>query len=188
MTRSSSGDRALLRPWRIALTSPRRTATACAVLLGVGLAGCSGDGSDSRAERATTTTVSSPSVAAPADDGAPGAEATTPGIISPPLPAAPALGDPIGIRSDATMAGCGTDPGEVVATGSVTNRSDRPTDILVTVSWIAGRSSDVLARAHAPLEDVEAGQVVEWRAVATLGADRDDVSCVLNVRRGTLGG
>lgn len=108
------------------------------------------------------------------------------GVISPELPTVPNLDEAaIGIRANTTMDECTTEPGEVTARGQVTNATDAPADIVLTISWVTA-TSDVVARGVVTFDQVPAGEQRDWDTVAELQYDGGPVTCALNARQGTL--
>ncbi|MFY0408023.1 hypothetical protein [Solicola sp. PLA-1-18] len=111
---------------------------------------------------------------------------SVPTNISPTLAPTPDFrGDPRGVIADVEVDSCDTDPGTVVAKGSVTNSASKPRDIAVVISWAVPGSGDVLARAAATLRDVPPGSTEVWSVRTTLTANAE-VSCVTSAQRGTL--
>ncbi len=108
------------------------------------------------------------------------------GIISPPLPEDPKFkGRTTGIIADVAVESCDTEPGSVVANGTATNSANKPQDIVVSISWSVTTTNDVVARGIATLEDVPAGDTVDWDVEAELKST-ESVACVTTALRGTL--
>ena len=141
---------------------------AVAVLLST--AACSG-GDDPKGDKTPSTPKSSNTVEP---------------IVSPKLPKIPKFaGKSQGIIADLVVDSCGTDPGTVEAKGTVTNSAKSSKDIVVVMGWAASPGSDLVARGVTKLEDVPAGESVDWQVEADLTFD-GTVSCVPTAWRGTL--
>lgn len=134
-----------------------------------GLAGCTSDGDDKKADES-----SSPSTQAGVD----------PSKVSPTdLPQPPAIENAAGARQDAEMGECQTDAGSQEVTGKVTNSGGEPIDYVVVVNWV-NPTSDVMGRGIAVLKAVEPGAAVDWSVTAEVAEGAD--SCTLNVQKGTV--
>lgn len=99
------------------------------------------------------------------------------------LPEIPQLDDAEGIVADTEMAQCST-TSPLTADGTVTNSATDAADVVVVVNWTNDRG-DVMARGVVTIEDIAGGESVDW-AVDGEGVDAGDLTCTLNVRRGTL--
>ncbi|CUR55153.1 exported hypothetical protein [metagenome] len=107
-------------------------------------------------------------------------------IVSPKLPNIPKFdGKKQGIIADLVVDSCGTDPGTVEAAGTVTNSAKSAKDIVVVMGWAASPGSDLVARGVTKLEDVAAGDEVDWKVEADLKFD-GTVSCVPTAWAGRL--
>lgn len=144
---------------------------ASALVPGLLLAGCSGDGSDDD------------------DAGAPGASSSAPASVDPDkvspsdLPEVPAVRGAKGALDDVEFGDCATDAGEQQVTGTVTNSTRKQRDYAITVSW-TNDASDVLARGVAVVDAVAVGASEDFE----LGADVPDAAttCTFFVQRGTV--
>lgn len=108
------------------------------------------------------------------------------GIISPELPKNPRFkGTVDGIIKDVAVESCDLEEGTVRAAGTATNSAQNAQDIVVSISWAVPTTSDVVARGIAILEDVKAGETLNWDVEAELGSSQT-VACVPTALRGTL--
>jgi len=140
---------------------------ASAIISAVAVAGCSGD--DDKGEGKPLES-----------------DVTTTRIISPPdLTEPPKLKKARGIIADTTMDDCSTEPGDVEASGVVTNSAKKPRDIAVVVSWTSGSGGDVVGRGVATFTKVPPGAEQKW-SLTTVAAGEGVLQCVLSAQAGVL--
>lgn len=135
----------------------------------LGISGCSSHGGSNAAKKSPTET--------PVASG---------GLISPKLADIPALKKSKGIAADTTVANCTTRPGDVKASGTVTNTAKVARDLVVTMSWIAPKHSDVVARGVATMKQVKPGSTTDWSIESTLGYKAGDAQCIVGASAGQL--
>lgn len=141
----------------------------------LGLGGCSGDPEP----RAQDTASVTPTPVAAATDG----------VISPKgLPADPVFrNEAQGVIDDVEVESCDTEPGAVTASGTATNSGDFARDVVVVMSWTAGATGDVVAKAVATVEDLAPGESAEWDLKTTVPGSTT-TACVPSALAGQLKG
>lgn len=137
---------------------------AAALVLGIGLAACSGDGGADPSPTPTRSSI----------------------VQSTPLPEPPDFGDTTaGVAADVTITECPLQTGEVVAKGTAVNSSVEPRDMAIMVIWLKNDSGTPLGSGMVVLEQVPAGESVEWE-VSGVTVDLPE-RCVLNATAGQQG-
>lgn len=95
----------------------------------------------------------------------------------------PELTEPVGVVNDVVIDECTMKKGAVRANGTAVNSADADGDIAITILWMLNNSDDPISLASTTLEDVPAGDEVEWSVETDI--ERAAERCVINARRGT---
>lgn len=150
--------------WRSGFGVARGLAVAAAV--GVLLSGCSGGSTNSSSTPAIGQTVS---------------DASQKGVD-----AIPDMGtDFVGIRKDVELSECPLGKGKVSVTGKVANKSDKPQDVMVAVSWMSADGGTQYATKVFTQKALQAGKTATFELAADIAADA--ATCAVQAKRNAVG-